>query len=279
MMFVVMNMIISAEEAVMIKIVDLGYQFVNVGGLDVNRPNGSGDYLFLYFRCPTEVWLNGKYQLIEENTYFLYKKGEPQIYRKLDGHFINDWIHFDIEPYDGLFEKLGIPFHTPMKLAYSKEISDMISDLLIEYFSIGKQHDIIMAKKASALFYKFSDLYHFTLKNGTKMTDYRVEFIKLRRKIQNYEYCPKSAEEIAHFLNISTSYMQHLYQKFFGTSIQQDIIRARIDHAAHLLNGTKYSISEIARQCGYENYEHFSRQFKKWKGCSPRSYRSHSVSD
>lgn len=263
----------------MIKIANLGYQFVNIGGFDVNRPHGSGDFLFLFFRCATEVWIDGQYQIIPENTYFLYKKGEPQIYRKKDGHFINDWIHFDIEPYDNFFETLGIPFQTPMHLAYNNEICDMISNLFIEYFNIGKQHEIIMDQKASALFHKFSDLYHFSKTKGNKMTDYRQAFIEIRRKIQNYEYFPEGAEEIADSLNISTSYAQHLYKELFGNSIHQDIIRARIDHAAHLLNGTEFSISEIARQCGYDNFEHFSRQFKKWKGCSPRNYRSNSSSD
>lgn len=263
----------------MIKIADIGYQFVNVGGFDVTRPHGSGDYLFLFFRCATEVWINGDYHLIPENTYFLYKKGEPQIYRKKDGHFINDWIHFDIEPYDNFFEKLEIPFQTPMYLTYNSEICEMISNLFIEYFNIGKQHEIIMAQKASALFHKFSDLYQFSKTKGNKMTDYRQSFIEIRKKIQNYEYFPEGAEEIAHSLNISVSYAQHLYKELFGNSIQQDIIRARIDYAAHLLNGTKFSITEIARQCGYENVEHFSRQFKKQKGCSPRNYRSNFGSD
>ena len=284
MMYTVENLIYSAifilgRNENMIKVVDLGYQFVNVGGFDVTRPHGSGDYLFLFFRCTTEVWIDGRYQTIPENTYFLYKKGEPQIYRKKDGHFINDWIHFDIDPYDNFFEDLGIPFQTPMQLAYNNEICDMISNLFIEYFNIGKQHEEIMDQKARSLFYKFSDLYHFSKTKGDKMTDYRQTFIEIRRQIQNYEIFPTGAEEIAASLNISTSYAQHLYKELFGNSIHQDIIHARIEHAAHLLNGTEFSISEIARQCGYESFEHFSRQFKKLKGCSPRSYRSGSHSE
>lgn len=258
----------------MIKIIDLGYQFVNVGGFDTQRPHGSGDYLFLYFRCPTEIWIDGKYQLISENTYFLYRKGDPQYYRHLDGNFINDWIHFDIEPYDNYFEKLGIPFNTPMKLPYNKEICDMIGDLQIEYFSYGEQHNQIMSQKAGALFYKFSDLYHLSHTGNSKLIHYRREFIELRRSLQSCEYCPANTEEIASSLNMSVSYLQHLYREFFGISMQQDIIKARIGHASHLLERTKYSIAEIASLCGYDNPEHFSRQFKKWKGCSPRNYRN-----
>ncbi len=257
----------------MIKVIDIGYQFVNMGGIDINRPHGSGDYLFLFFRTPLEVWIDGKYQAVSENTYFLYKKGEPQRYRKLNGHYINDWIHVAIEPYDDYFEKLGIPFNTPIKMRESKAISEMISDIFIEFFDVGVQHEKIMEQKANAMFHKFSDVYHFMQSNGSKMMDYRAKLLDIRKKIQNYEYQPKGAEEIADALNISVPYFQHLYKEFFGNSLLQDIIYGRIEHAAHLLNSSVYSVTEVASLCHYENLEHFSRQFKKVKGCSPSKYK------
>ncbi len=257
----------------MIRVREVGYQFINIGGIDINRAKGNGTYLFLYFRCPTEVWLDGEYRLLEADTFMLFRKGEMQRYRKQDGHYINDWLHLDIEPYDDFFEKLGIPFQTPMKLVDSAPISSMISDLFMEYFNVGEQHEKIMDQKASALFHKFSDLYQFSIKNSSKMSKYLQELIEIRKKIQNYEYCPENANDIAEQLNISTSYLQHLYKSFFGVSVNQDIIRGRVDHAAHLLNGTEFSITEVAEICGYDSLEHFSRQFKKIKGCSPRQYR------
>lgn len=61
-MFAVLNLTFSAlkERINLIKTVDLGYQYVNIGAFDIQRPQGTGDFLFLYFRCPTEVWLEGR---------------------------------------------------------------------------------------------------------------------------------------------------------------------------------------------------------------------------
>lgn len=258
----------------MIKVVDVGYQFINVGGFEANRPQGSGDYLFILFRGATEVCLDGEaYQKVPADTYIIFSKGAPQLYRKWDGHFINDWMHFDFDVYNNYFEKLGIPLNTPITLTNHYEISEMISSLVVDYFSVDTEREQILSQKADQLFLKFSELYLFSREHSDKMNDYRAEFTSLRRKIMNRQYCPENVEEIADSFHLSLSYFQHLYKQFFGKSAYHDIIEARMNQAAHLLVHTEYTIGEIAKLCDYENLEHFSRLFKKHKGVSPHNYR------
>lgn len=258
----------------MIKVIDIGYQFINIGGFEVKRPQGSGDYLFILFRSTTEVCLNGEtYQKVSADTYIIFSKGTPQLYRKWDGHFINDWMHFDFDVYNNYFEQLGIPLNTPITLTNHSEISEILSSLDIDYFSADTNRERLLSMKADRLFHKFSELYHFSQKHSDKMNNYRSEFTALRCKIQNRQYCPNNVDEIADSFHLSLSYFQHLYKQFFGNSVYHDIIKARMDQAAHLLANTDYAIGDIAQLCGYDNFEHFSRLFKKHKGASPRNYR------
>lgn len=81
----------------MIKIRLIGYHFHNCPDFYVNRPNGSGDYLLLYLRSPTEIMTDNKCIRVPKNTFILYQKNKPQIYRHIqsgsaDDYFINDWI-------------------------------------------------------------------------------------------------------------------------------------------------------------------------------------------
>ena len=67
----------------MIKIRLIGYHFHNCPDFYVNRPNGSGDYLLLYLRSPTEIMTDNKCIRVPKNTFILYQKNKPQIYRHI----------------------------------------------------------------------------------------------------------------------------------------------------------------------------------------------------
>lgn len=257
----------------MIRVNRIGYHYYNYAGLEINRPHGTGDYLLLFFRVPAEVMQNGEYILVPANHFFLYNKGDSQIYRKMDDIFVNDWIHFDIEPYEEYFENLGIPFQTPFTLANNKLITDMLGDIYIEFFNEGEQHEFIMDYKVNAMFHKLSDMYRLGQKQSSAVNKYYNVLSRIRREILDYQYIPDNVEEVAGRVNMSASYLHHTYKDTFNTTIGQDIIKGKINYAEQLLQLTADSITEIARQCGYDNLEHFSRQFKKVKGVSPQKYR------
>lgn len=251
----------------------LWYQCINAGGIDIRRPAGTGDYLFLFFRCAAEVNLNGTYEPVPENTFLLYEKGAPQFYRKTDGSFNNDWIHFDFDCYQDFFEKLGIPFQTPVHLTNPEVITDLTADLFIEFFEAGEHHLQIMDQKLRTLFYKFGDLYRFSQISSDGSAKYQRTLKKLREMMKQRIYLPENAEELAATLGISTSYLQHIYKDYFHVTLQQDIIEGRVHRACRLLESTSYTIGEIGILCGYNNAEHFSRQFKKLTGYTPMKYR------
>lgn len=257
----------------MIHIKGIAHQFRNPPSFFVDRPEGSGDFLLLYFRTDAEYCPEEQYLPIAAGNFILYEKGAPQRYRKTDGFFINDWMHFDIEPYDNYFENLGIPFNTPISLKNTKVITDIFIDLYIEFFNEGAQHEFIIDYKMNALFHKFSDIYHSGMMKSNSMNKYYGTLARIRQEILEYQYVPSGVGEVASRLNISASYLLHIYKTIFGQSLHQDIIKGRLGHAAQLLLVTNNSVSEIASACGYKNLEHFSRQFKKHYGVSPKKFR------
>lgn len=275
MTIVVIYLIFSAISGgvFMIHVHGIAHQFRNPGGFVVERMEGSGDYLLLFLRSAAEFDPGSGYVPVSEGHYILFRKDCPQKYRKLDGMFINDWMHFDFDSYDNYFENLGIPFNTPLALPDNKPIFDLFMDIYSEFFNDGVQHEFIMDHKANALFHKFSDLYSHSRRIQNFSSKYSETLADIRQKILEYRYTPSCPEEVAEKLNISVSYLQHIYTDCFGTSLHKDIIKGRIEHAAQLLLQTQMSVTDVAAACGYENLEHFSRQFKKYHGVAPSKFR------
>ena len=71
---------------------------------------------------------------------------------------------------------------------------------------------------------------------------------------------------------------QHLRRKIFsitGITGAVYILGIRMAYAQQLLESArKYPIATVARKCGYEDSNNFSRTFKRYAGCSPSEYRA-----
>ena len=77
---------------------------------------------------------------------------------------------------------------------------------------------------------------------------------------------------LAALCGISEVYFRRLFLNSFGVPPKEYIIRKRIEFAKSLLESGSFPISEIASLCGYSEPCHFSREFSKRVGVSPRGY-------
>ncbi|MBC8011504.1 MAG: helix-turn-helix transcriptional regulator, partial [Burkholderiales bacterium] len=72
--------------------------------------------------------------------------------------------------------------------------------------------------------------------------------------------------------NLSEARFSALYRKIFGTSPNDELIRARIEHAQFLLAHTCLPVKAVAGKCGFESVPYFTRAFHRRVGCAPRDY-------
>ena len=253
----------------------IGCNTEHPNGIFINRPNGTINHLFLYIKSPCKLLVDNDFIDINEPTFLLYDTFSPQSYYCNTGSYIDDWMHFTGADSHDFFSKINIPFNTPMVIYNAKDISSMMSDLYREYRQSGPHHDKIIDLKIRTMFYKFSDIYNIESNFSDKLNRYRRDFNDIRNKIYNYGNFDSSSSvgDIANSLNLSTSYFQHIYKQLFGVSVMQDIIKSRIEYACYLLQNNYDSISDISFRCGYENKEHFTRQFKSLTGYTPKQFR------
>jgi len=98
-------------------------------------------------------------------------------------------------------------------------------------------------------------------------------FRKVVGAIENKLATQLRVVDLAAIVNMSESHFRRSFKQCFGIAPQQFILQQRLRLAASLLSSTSRTVSEVASECGFGDQSHFSRQFGRFFGESPRSYR------
>lgn len=270
----------------MINVPYAGYNYYHQDGWEINRPNGIRHYTIVFIRNPFYYVVKEGDELktiyVERPSFLFYRPSDHQQYYRRNAPYTDDWIHFigDEKEINRLFEDLGLSFSKALTLYDSSEPSSIMQMIAAEARKTSEHRDKIMDSLIRILLYKISDLHGkgddagMDFASGT-IESYRRRFNILRNRIyQGGEAARiKGVAELAEEMNMSVSYFQHVYKALYGVPVTKDIIISRIEYASYLLLNQNEGISETATICGYDSVEHFNRQFKKIKGCSPGDYK------
>lgn len=82
---------------------------------------------------------------------------------------------------------------------------------------------------------------------------------------RKYNWSTQLAEELHYDYN----YLSNLFSSVEGITLEQYIIRQKIEKVKELLFYDELSLSEIAHKLGYSSVAHLSGQFKKITGLTP----------
>ncbi|PKH52582.1 hypothetical protein CXF68_18580 [Tenacibaculum sp. Bg11-29] len=80
-------------------------------------------------------------------------------------------------------------------------------------------------------------------------------------------------KSIAETFYMSPNYVSVFIKKHAGVSIQQYVLKTKIEMAGRLLKQTNLNISEIADKTGFLDSSHFNKIFKKYTGDNPSAFR------
>lgn len=252
------------------------YNYSNPDYDQIYRPSGSGDYLFLLFKTPMKVYLDQKLCISRENACILYAPGYEQHYKAVQ-KFRNSYLHFSCRENPG--ERFGIPLNTIfypgnpedidncIRLLHKEHISnDLFSD---EYeYTLFRQLMITVARGLES---------HQIRGNGTEGEELYSAFRKLRLEMLTNYARPWDTQELCTSVNLEKSQFYSCYQKFFQSTPHADLLQIRMDKAKNLLTNQALTVQHIARACGFSDFSHFSRYFKKQTGYSPAQWRKRLV--
>lgn len=251
----------------------IGFNSVHGSGYSIRRePLGSG-YMLVMMKSGGVFVLNGYEKRVERDTLILYDSGSVQEYGADGGIFIYDWLQFDIDGDGDFFDSLEIPVNTLIRYADAEFISGIIRNIADEFYSVGTRRAKMLDSLLKTLFIKISETSAVGRQVQPNADPHYSALNELREKIYRNPQLKWNVDAMAADVNMSRSYFQHIYRELFGVSCISDVISGKIEKAKEILSETSCTVSQVAAMCGYDNEEHFMRQFKKVVGVTPTSYR------
>lgn len=186
--------------------------------------------------------------------------------------FVNYWVHFDFLDENGT----AIPpdkAQTPQSFRQLKDhrfIENMLTRL-VETFE-DEDNDISVIWLAAIL----TELYRNDASGENSPAVHNLQS-KINEICTAIEQNPQQDWNITRMSRKYCGCRSGLYRAFVaqtGLSPQQYVIAARMRKARTLLTESANDINWIAGTLGYRDVFFFSRQFKKYHGCSPSQYRN-----
>lgn len=243
-----------------------GYDAAHPSDFVYDIPKGHDFWLLIHAHTPAEFWVNGEIKAYPAHCAVLYPPHRKILYRACSERYVNDWVRFDSrEPY---VLETTLPLGVPIPLKDPAYCHQLFQLLVTEHFLESDYHELSIDYLFRILFNKLLEA-----SQSNESTPHYQNLLDLRKAIHNQPGRDWSVAEMARQIHLSPGYLQSLYRATFGLSCMDDVIQSRIRLAKERLVHGHSRISDISELCGYRNVEHFSRQFRKLAGCTPRAYR------
>ncbi len=259
----------------MISIGSIGYNHSHGDNFILDCPGGPGAWLFLLMKTPAFMEIDGVNYDVKPGTVFVLDPRIPCRYGAAGGEYTDDWCYFNISDDDlNDLKNMGIEINSPIYLGAFDELSSIIYEITVEYYSSDLYHDEIVGAYTDILLKRISrGVLKHPRHEASPASDRRTNLASLRSRIYREPGTLPAVAALAEELGVSVSGLEHIYKKAFGTSVINDIINSRIIYAKKLLLSSKMLVSEVAEKCGYNCCYSFMRQFKLKTGLTPTEFR------
>ena len=240
-------------------------------------PHGFECWNLVYTNTPQRMNCGNKLFDVPAGTCILYPGGYPRYLYCANGaeFFVNTWVHFSVDN-DNTFREMliryGIPIAEFFRVPENCAFMDTMKDMVYEYSTLHANSDEMISALLNIVFIQFGrDMIPFDKQDKTIDPQRRKSFETLRKELYSAPEKNWTSAEMAAKVYLSVNHLILLYKLFFNVTPKQDLLDARIVKAKTLL-GFSCIISEVARNCGFENEYYFSRVLKKKTGMTPSEY-------
>ena len=203
-----------------------------------------------------EYIINGRRYTVSKNNCIFIPQGSKRF--RFEGKRA-EYVSFNFN----LNERINLPLL--IENCLNEKIKRIISACTEYYFPYETYSKNAIENLTKALL--FTLLQHKTEKNYNHITKKILNLIE-----ENYSK-KLSLNEICNKVGYTPTYCDSVFKKDINKTIINYLLDFRMAKAKELLMDNKYSHIDIAKNVGFDDYNYFSRFFKKKTGQSPLHYK------
>ena len=190
------------------------------------------------------------------------------------------WVRLDGGPLPAIAHRLRADSEPVFTLPGAAEAERIFRRILRRFLLPDPVLDALMFANATALLVcLFRAPRRDVSSTHASAADWPFGITRAIEQLSLYYYRHWTVAELTRLAGTSAVQFFRAFRKATGMSPIQYLYRQRMNHAQRRLCESDDSVKEIADQVGYLDQFHFSREFKRWTGLSPKSFRAREHGD
>lgn len=234
----------------------------------VNRPGGTGDYLFMFYYDAVTIAADGVTRDYPPQSLVIWRPQDGHYYGNPSQRWRHSWLHGDGNAIGRLLAENAIPTNQVITLPDASAVEKYLLDC---YREVSGQQDPDEIIVRNALHSWLREIKRHVARGDAEVIPARL--LEIKRFIEEHYRQPITLALLAERAHLSVPHFCSEFKRHFAVSAIAYLLRVRLHQAAYLLRDRNMSITEIALRVGYADIYHFSKLFKQHYGCSPRAVR------
>lgn len=233
----------------------------------VDRPQGTGDFLIMYFFDPVDIAVGGVVRRQESGTLMMWRPGSHQYYGNPGAGYDHSWLHCAGTLPARHLTACALPLDTPVRGVDGERFEHYLHSI---HGECGRS----VVPDRRIVENVFRNL-TFEIQRALQPSRSGVSevLIEVRDYLEAHLAQHATLTQLARMANLSPQHFCLSYRRAFGVSPISHLLQMRLAQAAYLLLDRNARVGEVARTVGIEDVYYFSKAFKRRYGVSPRRHR------
>lgn len=176
--------------------------------------------------------------------------------------FVLEPYYRNIQSYPG---KLALPIPS---LEY---VESLIAVMIEEYHGQLQGYQTMLLSRFTELVVYLSR--HYDTQEKGMEGNHLMHLANAISYMEDHYLEPLTLEEIAGKSNISVRHLNRIFRSYYQMTPIAYMLTLRLERACSLLKHSGLTITQISYECGFNDSNYFTRQFRKAFGVSPKVYR------